>query len=394
VLDLEEAYLDKYCSNTWKLRTLHALKKCRTGVLGGHIDKCNCCNKLHISYNSCRNRHCPTCQGHKVQEWIQSRTKELLNVPYFHVVFTLPHELNGLCLAKPNEMYAILFKTAWATLSQFGDNPEHTVAKKDKTLGVKMGTIGVLHTWGQNLSLHPHLHCIVPGGGITKNGIWKNTRSKGKYLFNVTAMSQVYRAKFVSELRKTIPGLAQSFYESLFKNEWVVYCKRTFVKPEFVIEYLGRYTHKIAISNYRIRNINKEKRTVTFSLKDYRNKGKKTTMTLSTKEFIRRFSLHILPKGFTRIRHYGILSSSWKKEKLPRLQELLNENKTVTKDIGTKQEKDLFVTDLKRCPMCKRGKLEPVLSFGKRGPPRKYKLLFAKQACTEYNRSIQNMKTR
>ena len=378
VLELEKTYLDTSCSNRWKLRTLHALRKCRTGALGGHIDQCTCCNKLHISYNSCRNRHCPTCQGHKVQEWIQSRTKELLNVPYFHVVFTMPQELNWLCLEKPREVYAILFKTAWATLSQFGNNPKH--------LGAKMGMIGVLHTWGQNLSLHPHLHCIVPGGGITKTGRWRTTKSKGKYLFNVTAMSIVYRAKFVSELRKTIPGLPQSFYDRLFKNQWVVYSKATFVKPEFVIEYLGRYTHKIAISNYRIKGINKEKSTVTFSLKEYRNNGKNSTMTLTTKEFIRRFSLHILPKGFTRIRHYGILSSSWKKEKLPHMQELLNRNKTVTKAKETKQEKELFVTHLKRCPYCKKGRLEPVLSFGKRGPPNKYKLLFDKQ--------LQNIKTK
>lgn len=378
VLELEKTYLDTSCRNSWKLRTLHALRKCRTGALGGHIDKCTCCHKLHISYNSCRNRHCPTCQGHKVQEWIQARTEELLSVPYFHVVFTLPEELNGLCLEKPREMYAILFKTAWATLSQFGENSKH--------LGGKLGMIGVLHTWGQNLTLHPHLHCIVPGGGITKKETWKMAKNKGKYLFNVKAMSKVYRAKFVSELRKTIPGLPQVYYDSLFKNEWVVYSKATFVKPEYVIEYLGRYTHKIAISNYRILNINKEKRTVKFSLKDYRKEGKQTKITLTTKEFVRRFSLHILPKGFTRIRHYGILSSSWKKEKLPRLQELLNKNTTLLRDKEIEAETQKVTSHLKCCPYCKKGRLEPVLSFGKRGPPRKYKLLFDKQQ--------QNLKTK
>ena len=301
VLNQESEHLNKLCSNSWQERTLHALRKCRTQELGGHIDVCNCCKKLHISYNSCRNRHCPTCQGHKQNEWVQKRMTELLPVGYFHVVFTLPSELNKICLSHPKIAYSSLFKASWATLQNFADTPKH--------LGAKMGMISILHTWGQNMSLHPHLHCIVPGGGITKYGKWKQAKNKGKFLFPVKAISKVFRAKYVAELRKQIPGLPQSLYDKLFSKNWIVYAKPPFSKPENVVEYLGRYTHKIAISNHRIRSINKDSKQITFSLKDYKQGGETKLLTLSYTEFIRRFSLHILPKGFTRIRHYGILSS-------------------------------------------------------------------------------------
>ena len=307
VLRLEQAHLHELGLNSWQSRTLHAIRKCRTMALGGHIDKCTKCHKMHLLFHSCRNRHCPTCQGHKVAEWIQKREQELLPVPYFHVVFTIPDHLHTVALHAPGKLYAILFKTAWQTLSQFAENPKH--------LGAQLGMISVLHTWGQNLSLHPHLHCIVPSGGVTKAGYWKNTKSKSgksnaKFLFNVKAMSKVFRAKFVAELRKELPDLPQSLYDGLFKKKWMVFAKSAFKTNKSVIGYLGRYTHKIAISNYRILNIDKEQRTVTFSLKDYRKGGKKATQTLSTKEFIRRFAMHILPRGFTRIRHFGILSSA------------------------------------------------------------------------------------
>jgi len=358
VLELEREHLKEISSNSWQYRTLHAIRRCRTKELGGHIDKCNTCNKLHLSYNSCRNRHCPTCQGHKREQWIRARANELLPVPYFHVVFTLPKELNKLLMYYPKEMYHILFKSSWETLKQFGENPKH--------LGAQLGMIGVLHTWGQNLSLHPHLHCIVPAGGVTKSGNWKQSKNKGKFLFNVKAMSKVYRAKFVSEMRKTLPKQAQTLYDKLFSKNWVVYAKRPFGKPENIVEYLGRYSHKIAISNFRILAIDKKK-TITFSLKDYRKGGQNTTMTLQTKEFIRRFCLHILPKGFTRIRHYGILSSGWKKEKLPKLQEEMG----VKKEEKTEEDK---VPILRRCPSCKIGKLETVFEFKSRGPPKEYLL--------------------
>ena len=360
VLNFERDSLINLSSNSWKYRTLMAITRCRTSEMGSHIDKCTSCDSIHISYNSCRNRHCPTCQGHKTKQWIDARVKELLPTSYFHVVFTIPHELNPFCLRYSKEIYATLFKTAWETLKQFSQNPKH--------LGADMGMIGVLHTWGQNLSLHPHLHCIIPGGGVTKNGHWKQAKSKGKYLFNVKAMSIVFRAKFVAELRKKKLKIPQSVYDVLFKKEWVVYAKPAFGTAKSIVEYLGRYTHKIAISNYRILAINKEKRTVKFSLKNYKNGGKKTTLTLDTKEFIRRFSLHILPKGFTRLRHFGILSSSWKKDKLPMLQATMG---VIRQEI----QEGIDKTILKKCPKCKVGDLVTIMVCDNKGPPPKYSYL-------------------
>ena len=261
ILELEQQNLEDLAPTSWHLRTLQAIRRCRTQSMGGHIDRCNCCNKLHIGYNSCRNRHCPTCQGHKREEWIRAREEELLNVPYFHVVFTLPSEFNEYALSEGKIIYGSLFKAAWQTLQQFGDNPKH--------LGGKMGMIGVLHTWGQNLSLHPHLHCIVPGGGVTKNNKWKSAKNKGKYLFNVKSMSEVFKAKYLALLRKSTLDIPRSIYDKVYSKDWIVYAKQPFFKPEFVIEYLGRYTHKIAISNHRIKHIDDTKRTVTFSAKNY-----------------------------------------------------------------------------------------------------------------------------
>lgn len=352
VLERNREFLAGNCANSWQLRTLHALRKCRTAALGGHIDRCNnpSCHQLHLSYNSCRNRHCPKCQGHKKEEWIRAREKELLNVPYFHVVFTLPAELNRVCLYEPKLVYSLLFKTAWSIIRDFGANP--------KFLGARMGMIAILHTWGQNLSLHPHLHCIVPGGGITQSGKWKPARGKGKYLFPVKAISKVFRARFVAALRKEL-GSEQSpvFYESLFKNEWVVFCKRPFLGPSQVVEYLGRYTHKIAISNHRIKNL--DDGGVTFSVKDYRHGGKKSILKLTDTEFVRRFALHILPKGFVRIRHYGILSSYHKRISLPRLQEIL----------GPVRLKGKEPLQHRVCPVCKKGTLITLTTFTARGPP-------------------------
>jgi hypothetical protein len=360
VLKIEEESLKRWSTNSWEYRTLMAITRCRTSEMGSHIDKCTHCESLHISYNSCRNRHCPTCQGHKQKQWIDARIKELLPSSYFHVVFTIPHELNPFCLSNSKELYTILFKTAWETLKQFSVNPKH--------LGAEIGMIGVLHTWGQNLSLHPHLHCIIPGGGVAKNGSWKKAKSKGKYLFHVKAMSTVFRAKFVAELRKKKLKIPQSVYAIIFKKKWVVYAKPAFGSARSIVEYLGKYTHKIAISNYRILAINKNKRLVKISLKNYRKGGQKTTLTLKIKEFIRRFSLHILPKGFTRLRHYGILSSSWKKEKLPRLQALMG---VIKQEI----EEGIEKTVLRKCPKCKVGDLITIMVCNNKGPPPKYSYL-------------------
>lgn len=372
VLDLEVDHLEALANTSWHLRTLHAIRKCRTKALGGHLDWCNSCGNLHLQFNSCRNRHCGTCQGHKQHDWIQARAQELLHVPYFHVVFTLPDTLNAVALQHPKIVYKVLFDSAWATLSAFGNNPKH--------LGAKMGMIAILHTWGQNLSVHPHLHCIVPKGGITKAGYWKQGKNKANFLFSVKAMSVKYRGNFVARLRKALPELPQRLYDTLFTKKWIVYAKKPFGNPTHVIEYLGRYTHKIAISNYRILAIDKVKKTVTFSLKDYKKGGKKTILTLSTKEFIKRFQNHILPKGFTRIRHYGFLSSSWKKEKLPQLQLQLMDKDLEYIDVFEKAEKSLH----RVCPICKQGQLITLLLFDSRGPPKNYQAL-AQTKILKYN---------
>ncbi len=345
--------LAQIAQNSWQTRTLQAIASCRTMDLGGHIDKCSNpeCGKVKISYNSCRNRHCPKCQGHKREEWIQARENELLNIPYFHLVFTLPHELNDVFLNNKKPLYALLFKTVWNTVRGFADN--------HKFLGANTGMIAILHTWGQNMMFHPHLHCIVPGGGIANNGQWKQSKSKGKFLFPVKAMSKVFRAKFVEGLRKQDIQVSDAIYKKLFAKKWVVYCKRPFFNASQVIEYLGRYTHKVAISNHRITDISNGK--VSFSAKDYRHGGKKTSVSISQKEFIRRFALHILPKGFVRIRHYGILSSARKKVLLPKLKEQLGQ---VVLPEKSAQEKGHLI-----CPGCKVGTLLTIYTFDKRGPP-------------------------
>lgn len=338
--------------NSWQVRTLRAIKDCRTVALGGHVDACDSCGQVQISYNSCRNRHCPKCQGHKRQQWIEARESELLPVPYFHVVFTLPDDLNSIALYKPKVVYDTLFKAAWETIEAFTGK------------GNKAGMISILHTWGQNLSLHPHIHCIIPGGFVDRNGSWKLSKTKGKFLFPVKAMSKVFRAKYVALLRASDIEVEQSTYDALFKKEWVVYAKRPFGSPKSVVEYLGRYTHKIAISNHRILFINDD--TVTISYKDYRTDGQKKTMTLTHEEFVRRFALHILPKRFVRIRHFGILSSTWKISKLTDLQSKLTRLALTSWPVVIKG------SYLKACPCCKTGQMLTLLTFGRRGPPCEY----------------------
>lgn len=333
--------------NSWQLRTLSAIKICRTAALGGHIDVCDACSKVQQSYNSCRNRHCPKCQGHKREQWVSDRGQELLPVPYFHVVFTLPSELNTLAMHVPKLVYDSLFSAAWQTLQQFG-----------KKKGLQMGMISILHTWGQNLSLHPHIHCIVPGGGIDQHKSWRNVRREGKFLFSVKSMSPVFRAKYMKELRSRI-SVDKSQSDLLFNKNWVVYAKKPFGSPKAVLEYIGRYSHKIAISNHRLRYVDKHK--VIFSYKDYRTGAKQKEMPLDNHEFIRRFAQHILPKGFVKIRHYGVLSSTWKKQKLKDLQQKFKINLSSNPHSTTSLHK--------KCPCCKKGNLITIEVFGKRGPP-------------------------
>jgi hypothetical protein len=340
--------------NSWQLRTLGAIMRCRTSELGGHIDACTGCGNIRVSYNSCRNRHCPKCQGSKREEWIAKREEELLPVPYFHVVFTLPDLLNPYAMHKPGEVYGTLFEAAWETIAAFAKDPRH--------LGARTGMICILHTWGQTLALHPHLHCIVPGGGLTAAGHWKTARCKGKFLFPVKAMSKVFRAKYLQKLREKLT-VDKNLQDNLYKKAWVVYAKRPFAHPANVVEYLGRYTHKIAISNHRIKNTDGS--SVTFSFKDYKDGASNKEMQLDALEFIRRFSMHILPKGFTRIRHYGILSSTVKKTALPKIKGQLPGHK----QIKPRDKRQTQAYNPLLCPSCKTETMVLLELVSKRGPP-------------------------
>jgi hypothetical protein len=265
------------------------------------------------------------------------------------MVFTLPSEFNTYALYKPKLLYNLLFKVAWSVIVGFAANP--------KFMGAQTGMISILHTWGQNISLHPHLHCIVPGGGLNHQK-WKSARGNGKYLFPVKAVSQVFRARFMEAIRKHL-DIDRDMARELFSKNWVVYCKRPFFGAPQVVEYLGRYTHKIAISNHRIISI--DHASVRFTAKDYRHGGKSHIVTLSDREFIRRFSMHILPKGFTRIRHYGILSSSSKKTSLEIIKEQLGEVQLPKKGLQGHRI----------CPVCRTHEMQTIYRFDSRGPPEK-----------------------
>lgn len=346
-----------------QLRVLNAIRKCRTAALGGHLDKCGTCNHERISYNSCRNRHCPKCQGTNRERWIMDRQDDLLPVAYFHVVLTLPEQLNVYCRKDPEAMYNILFAAASKTIS--------TLAADNKHLGAQTGMIGVLHTWGQQLWHHPHIHCIVPGGGVTKAGFWKNAKSKGKFLFPVKVMSKLFKGIFLSLFKaycheKKI-SLDSSWISALYKMPWVVYAKQPFLGPQQVIEYLGRYTHRIAISNHRIKNV--DNKTVTFAYKDYRDAAKQKSMTLQGDEFLRRFCLHVLPPGFRKIRHFGLLASR-AKPKL-KMQQMKMGIPIVKKEKMIWQQVLMHALnyDVDACPACKNGRMQTLLFFKPNAPP-------------------------
>ena len=287
-------------------RMLKALGNCRTAALGAHKVACTECGQVQIAYNSCRNRNCPNCQARQRQQWLQARAQELLPVSYFHLVFTLPHQLNALCLHYPKVMYSLLFEACWYTINKLGHDP--------KWLGAQLGMIAILHTWGSNLSLHPHLHCMVPAGGLDKQGQWKHTKSRGRYLFNRAVMARVFRARYVKLLRKalkdgTIPkqDIPAGLFRKLFRKQWITYAKQAFKQPQLVLNYIGRYSHRIAITNHRIKKVKHNK--ISFSYKNYRKEGQPGVMQLDQWEFLRRFAMHIIPHRFVRIRHYGILSN-------------------------------------------------------------------------------------
>jgi len=340
---------------SFKFKILQDLEFCRTAYFGGHVDKCDDCGHIHISYNSCRNRHCPKCNGLKKEKWIIEREQDLLPVKYFHVVFTLPHELNGLILKYQKELYNLIFQTAWSVIKGF--------AEDEKYLGAKSAMTAVLHTWGQNLSYHPHLHCIVPGGGLDKNGNWKNTRTNGKFLFPVKAMSSVFRARFVAGLRKFAKEnricLSKGLTDKLFEKEWVVYAKRPFKNPNSTIEYLGRYIHKIAISNHRIIDITNGR--IKFWIKNYKKNGQKEICNLSANEFLRRFCLHILPRKFRKVRHYGFLSGRSKKKSLQQARKSLKTEAPEKRDTDWKTIlSEKYEINFDMCPKCKKGAMKTI----------------------------------
>lgn len=315
---------------SYKLRTLGALLKCRTAYMGGHIEACESCGVTRTAFNSCRNRHCPKCGAIDKEKWIIEREADLLPVKYFHVVFTVPDKLNTLFLNNQTEMYNTLFTTAWGVLSDFGGT--------EKWIGGRIGATSILHTCGQNLNYHPHLHFIVPAGALMADGKWKNSRNRGKYLFKVEQLSNVFRARFVEQIRlgvndKKIKGQVPN---SLFDKEWVVYAKQPFGGPKQVISYLGRYTHRTAISNDRITEVTDI--SVTFIWKDYRKNNARQTTILKGEHFLDLFCQHILPPGFTRIRHYGILSSASKTKSLQIIRNALGVQKPLSGKTKSWQE--------------------------------------------------------
>ena len=295
-------------------KVLRHIATCRTLALGGHVDRCDACGHERISYNSCRDRHCPKCQGTARAEWLEARLKRVLPAPHVHVVFTLPAELNSLAIGNKKVVFNILFAAASETLQ--------SIALDDKHLGGRIGFTAVLHTWGQNLLFHPHLHCVVTGGGLSPEGNrW--IRARKNYFLPVRVLGSLFRGKFLHKLRDAYrkgqlrlgagtaplahPVHWRVFIDELYRKRWVVYAKPPFGGPQHVFRYLGRYTHRVAIANSRIVALQSDR--VTFTLKDYKDKGKRKQMTLGTSEFLRRFLLHVLPRGFSRIRHYGLYAS-------------------------------------------------------------------------------------
>jgi len=355
--------------NAHVAKVLQRIRTCRTAALGYHVYQCSNgeCGHIQYQYHSCRDRHCPNCGAVKKQEWIEARSRELLPVKYYHVVFTLPHELNSLVMGHRKLLYKLLFDASAATLLTF--------AKDEKYLSALPGIISVLHTWGQQLSFHPHIHCIVSGGGITANDEWKEaTKNKWQFLFPVEAMSTVYRGKFLEVLQQMITRGevilpvdtdCKQLFNLLYQKEWVVYAKAPFGGPHAVIEYLGRYTHKVAISNHRIQSINEEEGTVAFGYKDYADGDKQKQMTLTIEEFVRRFAQHILPERFTKIRTYGYLAN---RNRHRRIKEVLQKMKLplhkglVEIPIAVRMLEQYGI-DITECPCCKNKTLQLMKIF-------------------------------
>lgn len=354
-------------------KAMSAIQKCRTSELGGHKEVCDSCGHTRISYNSCRNRHCPKCQALAKERWIENQKSNLLDIGYFHVVFTIPDTLNSMVYQNQKAVYTLMFKIVAETLAD--------LASDKKYLGAKIGFTSVLHTWGQNLMHHPHIHCIVPGGGLSSIGKWVNSRKK--FFIPVKVLSRKFRGKFLYYLKQLYYQNKLEFHgsqkylfddkefekllTSLYGKEWIVYCKPPFKNAACVVEYLGRYTHRVAISNKRI--VSMEKDTVSFKWRDYKDDSKHKVMTLSSEEFIRRFLIHILPSRFMKIRHYGLLGNRNKTTKLKICKQLTHTPLLIGEKATTLQLiQKLTGLDLSKCPNCGSDKPKRFMSLGKSPP--------------------------
>ena len=359
-------FLDRYGKiiSYEQRRVLQDVTACRTAALGGHVEQCDQCGHQQIAYNSCRNRHCPKCQAKAAADWMEAREAELLPVEYFHVVFTLPATLGPIALQNPRVVYGLLFRAAAETLQQVAADPNH--------LGAEIGFLAVLHTWGQNLQHHPHVHCIVPGGGLSPDASqWVACRPQ--FFLPVRVLSRVFRGKFLALLRAAFDQGRLAFHGELShladprefqrrladsaRTEWVVYAKPPFGGPQQVLKYLARYTHRVAISNRRL--VVLENGQVTFRWKDYAHGSKQKTMTLTAIEFIRRFLLHVVPLGFVRIRHYGFLANRVCREKLELCRTLLA---AITPTVAVEPVPEPKATNEARpephtCPACGQGRM-------------------------------------
>ena len=339
-------------SLTWPQRkVLDAIARCRTAALGGHRDQCMRCRHQAISYNSCRNRHCPKCQTNAREKWLAKRQQELLPASYFHLVFSVPHALVPLMWQNQRRLFSLLFEASAATLLEVAADPKH--------LGAEIGFLAILHTWGQTLQPHPHIHCVVPGGGLSfDHAHWLSSRSS--FFLPVKVLSRIFRGKFVAGLRRAFRDHQLLFYgacrplaveknfvaflRTLFQQDWIVYAKPPFGGAEHVLHYLARYTHRVAISNHRLLSVSDS--AVSFRWKDYAHGSKPRTMTLSPQEFLRRFLQHVLPGGFPRLRYFGWLANRRRKNLLPLCRLLLNQQPPAT-DVPSSNRPASW-----QCPLC------------------------------------------
>jgi len=351
------AYRESHVLSAGESKAIFAIQTCRTAAQGAHVDRCDECGYVHVSYNSCRNRNCPKCQTFAKEEWVDRQKQSLVDRQYFHVVFTVPAGLRPVFFQNQEKMYNLLFKAASQTLLE--------LCADSKYLGAKPGITTILHTWGQNLSFHPHLHCVVTGGGLTGLGAWKDSRKK--FFLPVKVVSRKFRGKFLHFLKQESlqffgsvghlndePCLGK-FLNELYYTDWVVYCKPPFGNARKVVDYLGRYTHRVAISNNRI--ISLEDGVVSFSWRDYSDGNKQKTMSLSADEFVRRFMMHVLPAGFRKIRHYGILASRDKVKRMALCMLLTGTRFSATTESVMERLVRMLGEDFNLCPSCKSGHL-------------------------------------